>query len=174
VADFSFSPPYLSNLQPTAYFVDQSLDAMKWKWTFGNSGVSIVQNPVHTFPDTGLQVIQLVVFHESGCTDTTWQTLDVLPEVRYFLPNAFTPNGDGVNDGFRGDGALEGATNFNLSIWNRYGEKLFETGDPKESWNGRKNNTGNLAPQGVYIVVVHFRGPRGEPHDLRGFATLVK
>ena len=173
-ADFSYTPPYLSNLQPTAYFIDQSTDAVKWKWTFGNSGASIEQNPIHTFPDTGLQVVQLVVFHQSGCTDTTRQSLDVIPEVRYYLPNAFTPNGDGINDGFRGNGAMEGATNFHLSIWNRYGEQLFETEDPFESWNGRKNNTGELSPQGVYVVQVKFRGPRGESYDLHGFATLIK
>lgn len=174
VADFSYSPPRLSNLEPTATFTDESIEAAKWKWTFGNAGFSIEQNPVFTFPDTGLQVVQLVVFHQSGCTDTAVQLLDVIPEVRYFLPNAFTPNGDGINDGFRGTGSMEGATNFNFTIWNRYGEKLFETTDPTESWNGRKNNTGDLSPQGVYVVVVTFRGPRGEPYELRGYATLIK
>lgn len=174
VADFSYSPPRLSNLQPTAIFTDESQNAVKWKWTFGNTGYSIEQNPVHTFPDTGLQVVQLVVFHQSGCTDTTVQLLDVIPEVRYFLPNAFTPNGDAANDGFRGNGAMEGASEFTLSIWNRYGEKLFETGDPFEAWNGRKNNTGELSPQGVYVVTVRFKGPRGEKHEIRGYATLIK
>lgn len=174
IADFSYAPAQLSNLQPTASFTDKSSGAVKWKWIFGNTGASIEQNPTHTFPDTGLQVVQLVVFHESGCTDTTWQMLDVIPEVRYFLPNAFTPNGDGVNDGFRGTGILEGATNFSMTIWDRYGEKLFETNDPHEAWNGRKYNAGQIAPQGVYVVVVKFRGPRGEAFDLRGFATLLK
>lgn len=174
VADFSYTPPHLSNLEPTAYFTDESIDAVKWKWIFSNSGASIDQNPVHTFPDTGLQVVQLVVFHQSGCTDTFQQVLDVMPEVRYFLPNAFTPNGDGGNDGFRGNGVMEGATNFRLAIWNRYGEQLFETTDPFEAWNGRKNNTGELSSQGVYVVVVTYTGPRGEKHELHGYATLLK
>ena len=102
------------------------------------------------------------------------QLLDVIPEVRYFLPNAFTPNGDAANDGFRGNGSMEGASEFTLSIWNRYGEKLFETGDPFEAWNGRKNNTGELSTQGVYMVTVRFKGPRGEKHEIRGYATLIK
>lgn len=174
VADFTYFPDQLSNLQPTASFTDQSIEAIKWKWSFGNSGISIEQNPVYTFPDTGLQAVVLVVFHESGCTDTTIQYLDVVPEVRYFLPNAFTPNGDGTNDGFRGNGSLEGATGFSLSIWNRYGEKLFETDDPNLAWNGRKDNTGKLAPQGVYVVLVNFKGPRGEPFKYKGYATLIK
>jgi gliding motility-associated-like protein len=174
IADFTYSPSQLSNLQPTAQFTDQSIDAVKWRWTFGTSGISIDQNPTHTFPDTGLQVVQLVVFHPSGCTDTIQKILDVIPEVRYFLPNAFTPNGDGSNDGFRGNGVMEGATNFNFRIWNRYGELLFESNDPFEAWNGRKNNSGELSPQGVYVVVVTYTGPRGDNYELRGYATLIK
>ena len=174
LADFTFSPRQPSNIVPTVTFTDQSVDAIAWKWAFGDLGASIQQNPIFTFPDTGMQEIQLVVFHPSGCTDTTRQFLDVIPEVRYFLPNAFTPNGDGNNDGFRGNGLMEGATNFNLTIWNRYGEKLFETDDWTQPWNGRKNNDGELAPQGVYVVVVTYREPRGAKRELRGFATLVK
>ena len=100
--------------------------------------------------------------------------IDIFPEVRYFLPNAFTPNGDGTNDFFLGNGVMEGATNFNLSIWNRYGEKLFETGDFQEGWNGRKDNVGQKSEQGVYVVVVTFTGPRGEAFNLKGYATLIR
>ncbi|MBK9015608.1 MAG: PKD domain-containing protein [Saprospiraceae bacterium] len=174
VADFSYTPSQLSNLVPTAQFTDESTNAVKWRWTFGASGISIDQNPTHTFPDTGLQVVQLVVFHPSGCTDTIQKVLDVIPEVRYFLPNAFTPNGDGSNDGFRGNGVMEGSKDFMLRVWNRYGEQLFETNDPFEAWNGRKNNTGDLSPQGVYVVVVTYTGPRGDKYELRGYATLIK
>ncbi|HHM21513.1 MAG TPA: PKD domain-containing protein [Bacteroidetes bacterium] len=173
-ANFTFSPNQPSNLVPTVSFSDQSMGAVGWKWSFGDIGASIEQNPVFTFPDTGLQAIELVVFHQSGCTDTTVQYLDVIPEIRYFLPNAFTPNGDGFNDGFRGNGMMDGATGFHLSIWNRYGEMLFETTDPFEAWNGRKHNTGQLAPQGVYVVKVVYREPRGRLVELRGVATLVK
>ncbi len=174
IADFSYSPSQPSNLEPTVTFTDLSIDAVAWKWTFGDVGASIQQHPVFTFPDTGMHRVQLVVFHQSGCPDTAVQVLDVIPEVKYFLPNAFTPNGDGNNDGFRGNGILDGATDFNLSIWNRYGERLFETTDPKQAWNGKKNNTGDLAPMGVYIVVVTYREPRGLLRELRGYATLVK
>lgn len=174
IADFTYDPRDPSNLQPLVNFTDLSIDAVKWKWDFGLVGGSIEQNPTFNFPDTGMQEIQLVVWHESGCRDTAIQVLDVMPEVRYFLPNAFTPNGDGINDGFRGNGVMEGATGFILSIWNRYGEKLFETTDPFLEWNGKKNNTGELSLPGVYVVVVNYTGPRGQREELRGFATLIR
>jgi gliding motility-associated-like protein len=174
VAGFTFTPENPSSIEPTVTFTDQSIDAIKWLWEFGDVGDSQEINPIFTFPDTGMQIIQQVVFHESGCTDTAIVILDIFPEVRYYLPNAFTPNGDGTNDSFFGNGVMEGATNFNLSIWNRYGEKLFETEDFREGWNGRKDNIGRKSEQGVYVVVVTFTGPRGESFNLKGYATLIR
>jgi gliding motility-associated-like protein len=174
VAGFDFNPKDPSNLQPTVFFEDQSIDAKTWLWNFGNLGGSFDPSPVYTFPDTGFQVVTQIVTHESGCTDTAVAILDVIPEIRYFLPNAFTPNDDGTNDVFRGQGFMDGVTNFNFQIWNRYGELVFETSDPFEAWNGRKNNMGVLAPQGVYIVVVRYTEPRGEPVELKGYATLIR
>ena len=63
------------------------------------------------------------------------------------LPNAFTPNEDSTNDTYRGDGILQGAKNFSMTIWSRWGELLFETSDPEEGWNGRKFNSGKAAAQ---------------------------
>ena len=92
----------------------------------------------------------------------------------YELPNAFTPNSDGSNDDFRGKGMLDGATNFTFTIWNRWGEVLFQTNNPEQAWNGRKNNTGKLSPNGVYVCIVTFDGPRGEPFEYKGLATLIR
>jgi gliding motility-associated-like protein len=90
------------------------------------------------------------------------------------MPNAFSPNEDGKNDEFRGSGFTEGMQNFELSIWNRWGERIFVTSDPEEGWNGRKDNSGNLIPPGVYIYRVNYVDPRGQPIVLEGFATLVR
>jgi len=173
-AGFTFTPDNPSSIQPTVTFFDQSIDAINWNWDFGGLGSSFETSPIFTFPDTGMHVIQQVVFHESGCTDTATVIIDIFPEVRYHLPNAFTPNGDGGNDLFLGNGVMEGATNFLFTIWNRYGEKLFETNDYREGWNGRKNNTGRMSEQGTYLVTVTFTGPRGEPFNLKGYATLIR
>ncbi|NJK84452.1 MAG: PKD domain-containing protein [Saprospiraceae bacterium] len=116
VADFTFSPTTLSNLEPTASFTDQSQNAVRWQWQMGDIATLSAQNPVFTFPDTGLQAIQLIVTHPSGCQDSITKFIDIIPEVRYFLPNAFTPNSDNINDLFRGTGILVGATNFAFTI----------------------------------------------------------
>jgi len=114
------------------------------------------------------------VTHPSGCQDSLVQRIDIRPDVRYFLPNAFTPNADGLNDTYFGKGFLIGISSFNLSIWNRWGEKVFETTDPNEGWNGRYQNSGQEAPNDSYLVLVRFTGPRGQPFEFKGSATIVR
>ncbi len=175
VAGFDFSPEEPSILEPTITFFDESEGALRWSWDFGDgSSGSVLSSPTHTYRDTGLFEVIQVVTHPSGCQDTLIRYLDIKPEVRYFIPNAFTPNGDSTNDLFRGVGIMEGATNFRMSIWNRWGELVFETTDPFGGWNGRKNNTGKDSPNGVYMVLVTFNGPRGEPNQFKDFVTLLR
>lgn len=173
-AGFSYRPEEPSNIEPVVQFSDESQRANRWFWDFGTGVTSSQRNPTYTFRDTGVYEVRQVVYHPNGCRDTAIQRIDVLPKVTYFLPNAFTPNNDSVNEEFRGAGVLTGVTRFTFSIWNRWGELVFQTTDPEEGWNGRKFNTGNMAPNGVYVVLVTFTGPRGEPHEYKGFATLLR
>ena len=116
----------------------------------------------------------MIVTTEAGCQDTVQKIVDVIPEVRYFLPNAFTPNDDSVNDEFKGVGYYRGMQNYSFQVWNRYGELVFETNDPDEGWNGRKYNGGGLMPLGVYVCQVKYKSPRGIPQEIQGFITLIK
>jgi gliding motility-associated-like protein len=174
IADFSFAPTEVDILNPTVSFTDLSTDAKYWNWKFDRFGTSVKQNPEFVFPDTGLMRIRLIVTHPEGCKDSLVQFLDVKPVVTWFMPNAFTPNGDGTNDGFLGKGLVRGATDFNMSIWNRWGEMVFQTSNPDEPWNGRAQQTGGLSPVGVYVYTVSFTGPRGEKFEYKGYATLVR
>ncbi len=174
-ADFTFSPDsLLSNFNNTVQFTDLSTGANRWNWTFDRFGTTTKQNPLFTFPDTGLMKVTLIVTHPEGCKDSLSKYLDFNPVVLWHMPNAFTPNGDGQNDGFYGKGYLEGVSNFQMTIWNRWGELVFETNDPDEAWNGRQKNTGEMSPQGVYVYVVQFTGPRGQKQEFKGYATLLR
>ncbi|TXB63146.1 PKD domain-containing protein [Phaeodactylibacter luteus] len=173
-AGFTYMPEQPSNIVPTVTFTDASSGAIRWFYDFGDGRSSTMPSPAHTYRDTGVYEVLQIVTHPSGCLDTAVQVLDVVPEVRYFLPNAFTPNSDGLNDEYRGTGVLEGASGFQLLIFNRWGEQVFETDDPLEGWNGQKNNMGDPVPAGVYMVLVKFRGPRGEPYEYQSTATVVR
>lgn len=173
-ADFDYTPSDPSNINPVVTFQDASKYAVSWGWDFGDGGKSFIQNPIHTFKDTGMYSVTLYVKHQSGCLDTLTKILDVKPIITYFLPNAFTPNGDGINDEFKGKGFFLGMENFELSIWNRWGEKIFVTNDPNDAWDGRVNNQGNFVQNGVYVVKVRYKGSRGDEFQLSGFATVIK
>jgi gliding motility-associated-like protein len=174
-ANFTCDPDsLLTNFNSTVAFTDLSLLANRWNWTFDKYGYSTQQNPTFTFPDTGLVKIRLIVTHPAGCKDSMSKVLDIRPEIRWYMPNAFTPNADSNNDGFLGKGFLLGVDDFNMMIWNRWGELVFETSDPELAWNGRVRNSGEMSPAGVYVVVVRFTGPRGSPYEYKGFATLVR
>ena len=172
-AGFEYTPDNPTNLQPEVSFTDQSELASFWDWNFGTTGYSDEQNPTYVFPDTGFQEVLQVVTHENGCQDSASIVIDIEPIVTYYLPNAFTPNSDSVNDVFIGNGVYEGMTDFEMTIWNRWGEKVFETNDPNEGWNGQKNNDGQMSPNGVYVVLVNYLTPRIVPVNLKGFATLI-
>lgn len=174
-ADFACDPDSgLTNFNHTVHFLDKSQGAAHWNWKIGPDFTTLEQSPTYTFPDTGHVFVRLLVTHRLGCRDSIVKELDIRPVTSWFMPNAFTPNGDGTNDEFGGKGFLYGATNFKMSIWNRWGELVFETTDPNERWNGRKRNTEGLSPEGVYIYTVSFTGPRGESNEFKGFATIVR
>ncbi len=173
-AGFSLSPDELTSTNPTVQVTDGSTLANSWLYNFNEQGTSTDPNPSFTFRTTGLQPITQIVTAQSGCRDTFQAVIDVIPFVEWYMPNAFTPTRDGINDIFIGNGNLDGATDFVFTIWNRWGELIFETNDYNVGWNGRKNNEGQDSPAGVYVYVLNYRTPRGDLVQLEGFATLIR
>lgn len=174
-ADFSFSPEEPNNIDSEVQFTDLSMNADRWRWEFGDIGTSILRNPSFDFPEAGLFPVKLTSFHPiSNCPDTITKLVDVKPLVMLFLPNAFTPNNDGKNESFRGTGFLEGLFEYEMTIWNRWGEKVFESTDSEEGWNGRKHNIGEESPQGVYVYKISFITVEGEEEIQRGQVTLLR
>ncbi len=175
-ADFVVSPPRgVSNFDPEVEMTDLSFNAASWDWKFASGqDSSILKDPHYVFQDTGKQMVELTVTSFYGCTDTLRQIVDVVPKVTFFMPNAFTPNEDGLNEVFEGVGVFRGITNYKMGIWNRNGQLIYETNDINEGWNGRFQNTGKLSQNGVYIYRISFTGPRGEIEQLEGYATLLK
>ena len=171
---FSYTPDEPTVLTPEVQFFESARDVARYNWSFGDGNSSAQPDPMHVYRDTGVYEVVQVVTHPNGCTDTVRQSIDIRPEVRYHLPNAFSPNSDGVNDEYFGVGIMAGAKDFTMTIWDRWGQQLFSTTDPNEGWNGRKFNTGVALPNGVYVVKVSYEGPRGDKFNLKSFATLLR
>jgi gliding motility-associated-like protein len=173
-AGFSYNPQVINTIHSTAIFSDESQRGSGWFWDFGGEASSFIQNPTYTFRDSGRHEIMQVVFHPNGCTDTMIQVIDIEPVVHFFLPNAFTPNFDGKNETYKPEGLSLGVNFYNLSIWSRWGDKIFETENPDEGWNGRRDNFGQEMPVGVYLCTLQYRDARNREHELREFVTLIR
>ncbi len=177
-ADFTWQPRPVTEYTPEVRFHDRSEHAAFWQWHFDKSNdseaLSFSQHPVHVFPDTGIWQVSLIAFDEYGCSDTLRQSLVVEPVLNIHFPNAFTPNGDGLNDEFRATGTFTALASWQLSIYNRYGEMVFSNNDPTIGWNGRKHNTGKPAPAGTYVYQLAGVDIGGERLQKEGVVVLVR
>ncbi len=173
LADFSWFPQQVFSSNPKVIFENRSENAWEWEWVLGEHANLFEHSPTYHFPDTGLQSITLVVKDQYGCTDSIAKMLDVVPHFSYYLPNAFTPNQDGKNDVFRAKGIWRGVKSFQMTIWNRWGEKVFEAFDPQASWDGRDTKTDKPLPTGVYYCRVNLTGPRGKKHEITQSVLLI-
>lgn len=174
VSKFSYSPLKLTSLNRKITLMDESEFSSTRRWSINQNFGYTSQKVQHEFRDSGIQEIQLVAISFNGCTDTLIQYIDIEPIVTYFLPNAFTPNGDSHNDEFVGVGYLDGLSDFSLNIWDRWGGLVFSTHDPAEAWNGRAGNEGNQLPNGVYVYQLSYKTPRKQLVENKGFVTLIR
>lgn len=173
-ADFDWSPKRITSVHPEISFSDQSYLASHWQWFIGQEAYSSKTNPIHTFRDTGLHKVTLIVRNTEGCTDSMVKDVYVFPEVLFYLPNAFTPNYDTKNDEFKCIGSFIGVHTFKFTIWNRWGEIVFQTQNPEDGWNGKKNNVGSLEPEGVYLYEILYATNLDSRVSKRGYVTLVR
>ncbi len=174
-ARFTCDPMEANIFDKTVNFTDLSTNAQAWQWDFGGVGSSFIQNPIFTFPDTGVYRVLLTSFHPiTNCPDTISKLIDVVPTVEFHFPNAFTPNNDSSNDLFLGNGFFDGLVNYQMNIYNRWGQLVFETSDPRVGWNGMEFNSGPQAPQGVYVFKVTYSEPRGGNVNTDGHVTLLR
>lgn len=154
-ANFGIFPNPINVLEPTATMFDSSsTDVTTYLWLFGENGVlgtSSVQNPEFTFPDDGPDQfdVTLIVMNQYGCTDTLPQYVVMNGVYNFYVPTGFTPNGDGINDLFFPQGEGVDPLEYEMYIFDRWGNKIFETDDATKSWDGMFGST--PAPEGVYV-----------------------
>lgn len=171
VSDFTYAPQPVTILQPEVTFTDQSSGAMYWEYDFGDFDGSIQQHPTHTYADTGLYTVEQIVINQYGCSDTSEQFVPILAEYVFFIPNAFTPNGNGNNEVFLGYG--EGIKEFTMLIFDRWGNLIFESHDPNKGWDGTNAN-GTPCQIDAYVYRFVIVDVLNEEHKYMGHVSLVR
>lgn len=172
-ADFSVKPESVSILNPSIAVTNLSQGTNAWRWDFADTTTSSLSDPPpHYYKDTGIYRIMLIVSNQYDCSDTAYQTITIEPDWALFIPNVFSPNGDGVNETFQGYG--EGLKGYEMFIFDRWGNVIFTTKNYNQPWDGKAHNGSEVAQQDVYMYLIKIKDVKGKAHEYRGRVTLVK
>jgi len=164
-----------NNYQFVVYFDNYSLNAIAYRWEFGNGAISYITDPVYSYNRLGdcSYQPQLIAFNQFGCTDTTSRSVSIPFELDVFVPNTFTPNNDLVNDIFEVIASDADPETSRLVIIDRWGVMIHEALGQNPGWDGTIK--GELAPNDVYQYIFTAREKCGMS-DFRkvGHVTLVR
>lgn len=172
-ASFTVEPKNSTIIDPVISITDLSVGANYWNWNFGDMTTSVLENPpAHTYSDTGTYQLTLITSTQYNCADTTFQTIVIEPDFVFYIPNAFTPNDDGVNDTFTGKGIF--IKEFEMSIFDRWGNLIFLSTNISKGWDGRANHGNEIAQQDVYVYVIKVIDFKNKKHNYKGIVTLAR
>jgi gliding motility-associated-like protein len=149
-------------------FVDSSTNATQWLWTFGDGGTSTTSFPYYVYNLPGSYVVTLLVISKAGCRDSITDTVVVTEEI--YVPNVFTPNGDGVNDVFHvTTGSIK---TYSIEIYTRWGQRVFASNNPNDDWTGR-SEAGIMESDGTYYYIILATDYYGKDFKYTGYLQLI-
>jgi gliding motility-associated-like protein len=167
-AAFKIKNDYLDINQNEAFFTDQSKGKIaKWIWDFGDGSTDFQVNPSHNYNDLGTYIVTLQIYDQAGCTDTISKRIKV-DYFTIYAANAFTPNNDGKNDVFYAYG--NNITKFNMKIFNRWGEQIFESNSLQDGWDGGNSQIDTY----VYLITYTLENKANSERTITGIVNLVR
>lgn len=169
VAYFDAYPEYAIIQTPTV-FTNLSTNAVTYEWNYGDGTTSTDKNGYHVYEEEGVYTVCLTATNSNGCSDVYCRTVEVVNEGAVGIPNAFSPNGDGVNDVIYIKGF--GFDEIQLLIFNRWGELVFQTNDRSVGWDGTYK--GQMQETEVYVYVLTGSFLDGKPIELKGNISLLQ
>jgi gliding motility-associated-like protein len=182
VPSFVMSPQPTTILNPNIQFSDRSTDQYgpisAWQWNFndplsgGVNDLSNLQNPMHQYGDTGIYCVNLTVTNIHGCKDSVTQCVVISNNYSLYIPDAFTPNGDGLNDVFLPKG--EAVQQYSMYIFDRWGTMIYYTNDINKGWDGTVNGGSKICPTDTYVYEINVTDGFNNTHSYIGKVTLIK
>jgi len=186
-AFFEVSAEVVSMADGDVQFTNYSFNSEYLKWDFAD-GTSveglpsdlavayetggIIQSPIHNYTTFGQYNVQLIASSDFGCEDSYEKTIIVEEDHRVYIPNSFTPDGDGINDVFKVEGTTIQSKNFSMIIYDRLGDVIFESFNVDEGWDGNYKNGNKATPQVYVFVVSYYSGDRF--YEKNGTVTLLR
>lgn len=185
LAEFTFTPNTASILTPEITFIELASGETTYSWDFGDStgisggpgatvpgGSGSIQQPEHTYLDTGTYIVTLTVENIHGCVATVSHPVVIEPDFEFFAPNAFTPNGDGRNDIFYATGMGISEDNYEFYVFDRWGQVIFKTTKLTQGWDGTFN--GIMCKPDTYVWKAFLVDQKRVKRQIVGHVTLLR
>lgn len=179
-AGFSVHPKVLTIMDGPVHFLDNSSgNIVNWSWDLGDGSTESTTDFDHPYDGMGTYVITLIVTDNNGCLDTTVDTVKVKDIFTFYIPTAFTPNNDGFNDFFFPQGVNVDPNEFEMNIFDRWGNLIFHTTEwltnKSASWNGTEDNKGTYEDvlMDVYVYRIKVKELEGPKHEYIGRIALI-
>jgi gliding motility-associated-like protein len=170
-AEFEVYPKSVTVLEPEVSIRSLVKEPVYYLYLFSDGTNDDFMSGKHSFYEEGKYFITQRVVNYFGCTDSVTDFVTVLPEHRFWIPNVFTPDGNGLNDTF--GPFIMGASDYSLEIFNRWGTLIFTSTDPFIGWDGKEN--GKKCAQGTYAYKLVFRNDMDGSHNEKlGHVTLIR
>jgi gliding motility-associated-like protein len=177
IAFIGASPLSVNALDPTIQFSNSSQNAISYMWQMGDGNISYDDNPTYTYPMEGADYnVLMTAYNEVGCFDTASVSIHVYEDLIYYVPNTFTPNDDEKNQTFYpvlSQGMKKSYVEF--YIYNRWGDLVFESRDPKFGWDGTFGPGASDCPVGTYTWKLKLETLQTqEIKEFRGHVNLIR
>lgn len=173
IADFEIVPPRAFLSQANISFINQSENYDHSFWDFGDGNVSTENSPTHSYTTIGHIPVMLVVNSSNLCTDTAIKFIDIFEDFFFYIPNAFSPNKDGINEGFGPVISGGSESNYSFEIYSRWGDLVFNTNDITKFWDGtmlKKYTT----PQNSFVYRIVVYDLCDNIHEYLGSFVLIR
>ncbi len=172
-ASFVSQPNEATTMEPNITFTNTSVGGSTYIWNFGDSSLLNYElNPQHEFTTAGTYLITLITTNEFGCIDTVRGYVEIGDPFTIYIPNAFTPNLDAINDQFNAYGI--GWKDYNLYILDRWGLNIYHSTDHEKPWDGTYESNGKECQSDVYVYKIQVHDTKGELHSFIGHVSLVR
>jgi gliding motility-associated-like protein len=178
IANFSTSTNQISELDNSVYFENESINASYYLWLFGDGNQSTDYNVSHNYSnlETDGYTVYLIAESINGCVDTTSIFIEINEELIFYVPNTFTPNSDEFNNVFKPifNSGFE-PDNYNLCIYNRWGQLIFESHNPEIGWDGSYSVDNFSAQDGTFNWKIIFKSAESDERKLvLGHVNLIR
>ncbi len=173
IAIFKPTPPVTSIIKPEIYFENMSIGASSYYWNFYTGDESNLMNPIYSYQNIGNYEVMLIAYSEFGCPDTAYGNIKIEPVIEIWFPTAFSPDGDNLNDYFGPKGINILEKDFEMTIYDRWGEPIFTTNDLYLGWDGRAKNN-EYVQVGVYKYIAKFKDAYDITHEASGSVNVIR